>query len=135
MAFEGVPQFNALHAKKVKSTIKWLNLHNYDSKSNYNLFKLSTTRMELQETASTSSSIADNSTTSFSSWFDYISLEKFLDFGPFGFKAISGTETFSAVKIIFIDAIGRTSEKLNKERNCVFREYQLIQGKDHSNVF
>lgn len=89
-----------------------------------------------KEVASTSADLVDNPTTSLTSWFDYLSLEEFLGYGSFGFvfKATSGAQLLSAVKIIFLDTNGKTTEELDDERRRVSREYQLIQGKKHENL-
>ncbi|OXA46326.1 uncharacterized protein LOC118437837 [Folsomia candida] len=77
-------------------------------------------------------------TTTFTSWFDHLSLEEFLGFGYYGhvFKAISGAKSkrLSAVKVIFIDTSGKLPEELEEEKQIVSREYNLMTGKKHENV-
>ncbi|XP_035700528.1 interferon-induced, double-stranded RNA-activated protein kinase isoform X2 [Folsomia candida] len=77
-------------------------------------------------------------TTTFTSWFDHLSLEEFLGAGSYGhvFKAISGAESerLSAVKVIFIDTFGKLTEELEKEKERASREYNLMTGKKHENV-
>ncbi|XP_035700830.1 uncharacterized protein LOC118433229 isoform X2 [Folsomia candida] len=75
----------------------------------------------------------DISTESLTSWFDYLALESFLGSGSFGyvFKAVSGHVHLSAVKVIFIDALGNQSDD---EAEKLSREYKLMRGKKHDNL-
>ncbi|XP_035700769.1 probable serine/threonine-protein kinase PknB [Folsomia candida] len=77
----------------------------------------------------------DSCVESLTSWFDYLSLESFLGFGWFGyvFKGISGQANLSAVKVIFIDAIGNLLDD-EDDKVRLSREYKLMRGKKHDNL-
>lgn len=93
--------------------------------------------MEFQEGASTSMEHPDNVVTTLSSWFDYLSFDEFLGARAYGcvFKATSGAQTLSAVKITFVDEIGGESdEEKDNERRRISREYYLMEEKEHENL-
>ncbi|OXA49802.1 serine/threonine-protein kinase atg1-like [Folsomia candida] len=77
----------------------------------------------------------DSCVESLTSWFDYLSLESFLGCGSFGyvFKGISGQTNLSAVKVIFIDAIGNQLD-YGEDNLRLSREYKLMRGKKHDNL-
>lgn len=89
---------------------------------------------EVLRTASTSSGYAANTAPLFAPW--NLSLQGFLGSGSFGyvFKAMNEVKSPSAVKVIFLDTVGKSALELDQERARVSREYHLIQGKNHRNV-